>query len=137
MGISKHPSVVTMPKTEKPYPSILAFLCRKFPAISRDIWESRISEGKVLDEQGHRITLDTEYAAGFWTNNSEHPNALGSVRAGIPRDAYYASGNLGQRCVIIPSQHMVVVRMGDSVDPSGDMRGLTRLIKDVIAATDK
>jgi hypothetical protein len=82
-------------------------------------------------------TLDTDYAAGFWTNNSENPNAQGRVRAGIPRDAYYASGNLGQRCVIIPSQHMVVVRMGDSVDPSGDMRGLTRLIKEVIAATDK
>jgi hypothetical protein len=82
------------------------------------------------------VTLDTDYAAGFWTNNSEHPNAQGRVRAGIPRDAYYASGNLGQRCVIIPSQHMVVVRMGDSVDPSGDMRGLARLIKEVIAATD-
>jgi hypothetical protein len=82
-------------------------------------------------------TLDTDYAAGFWTNRSEHPNALGRVRAGIPRDAYYASGNLGQRCVIIPSQHMVVVRMGDSVDPAGDMSGLARLIKEVIAATDK
>jgi hypothetical protein len=82
-------------------------------------------------------TLDTDYAAGFWTNNSEHPNALRRVRAGMPRDAYYASGNLGQRCVIIPSQHMVVVRMGDSVDPAGDMSGLTRLIKDAIAATDK
>jgi CubicO group peptidase (beta-lactamase class C family) len=82
-------------------------------------------------------TLDTDYAAGFWTNRSEHPNAVGRVRAGIPRDAYYASGNLGQRCVIIPSQHMVVVRMGDAVDPSGDTRGLARLIKDVIAATDK
>jgi CubicO group peptidase (beta-lactamase class C family) len=82
-------------------------------------------------------TLNTDYAAGFWTDNSEHPNAVARVRAGIPRDAYYASGNLGQRCVIIPSQHMVVVRMGDSVDPTGDMRGLARLIKEVIAATDK
>jgi hypothetical protein len=83
------------------------------------------------------VTLDTDYAAGFWTNNSEHPNAKRRVSLGIPRDAYYASGNLGQRCVIIPSQHMVVVRMGDSVDPSGDMRGLAQLIKEVIAATDR
>jgi hypothetical protein len=30
---------------------------------------------------------------------------------------------------------MVVVRMGDSVDPTGDARGLARLIKEVIAAT--
>ena len=61
MGISKHPSVVTMPKTEKPYPSILTFLCRRFPAISRETWEIRISEGNVLDERGHQITPDTGY----------------------------------------------------------------------------
>jgi tRNA pseudouridine32 synthase/23S rRNA pseudouridine746 synthase len=62
MGVSKYPSVVTMPKTEKPYPCILAFLSRRFPAISRDIWEKRISTGKVLDENGQPITLETEYA---------------------------------------------------------------------------
>ncbi|GAC1450529.1 MAG: pseudouridine synthase [Desulfuromonadaceae bacterium] len=61
MGISKHPSIVTMPKAEKPYPSILAFLNRRFPAISREIWEKRISEGKVLDDNSQRITPDTEY----------------------------------------------------------------------------
>jgi CubicO group peptidase (beta-lactamase class C family) len=33
-------------------------------------------------------TLDTDYAAGFWTNRSEHPNAKGRVRLGIPRDAF-------------------------------------------------
>jgi len=61
MGISKHPSVVTMPKTERPYPSILAFLSDRFPAISREAWEERISEGKVLDEERRRITPDTDY----------------------------------------------------------------------------
>jgi tRNA pseudouridine32 synthase/23S rRNA pseudouridine746 synthase len=50
-----------MPKTEKPYPSILTFLCRRFPAISPEIWEKRIADGKVLDETSQRITLDTEY----------------------------------------------------------------------------
>ena len=58
-------------------------------------------------------TLDTDYGAGFWTNRSEHPNAKGRVRAGMPRDAFFASGTLGQRVVILPSQHMVVVRLGD------------------------
>lgn len=50
-----------MPKAEKPYPSILAFLGRRFPAISPEIWEQRISDGKVLDEKSRRITLDSEY----------------------------------------------------------------------------
>jgi CubicO group peptidase (beta-lactamase class C family) len=81
-------------------------------------------------------TLDTDYGAGFWTNRSEHPNAKGRVRAGIPRDAFFASGDLGQRIFIIPSQRMVVVRLGDSVDSTGDIRGVARLIKDVIAAVN-
>jgi CubicO group peptidase (beta-lactamase class C family) len=79
-------------------------------------------------------TLDSDYGAGFWTNRSEHPNAKGRVRLGIPRDAFFASGDLGQRIVIMPSQHLVVVRLGDSVDPTGDIRGLARLVKEVIAA---
>lgn len=78
-------------------------------------------------------TLDTDYAAGFWTNRSEHPNAKGRVRLGMPRDSFFASGDLGQRIVVMPSQHLVVVRLGDSVDPTGDIRGLGRLVKEVIA----
>lgn len=61
MGISKHSSVVTMPNAEKPYPSILTFLCKRFPGISPEIWEERITEGKVLDEDGQQITLDSGY----------------------------------------------------------------------------
>ena len=50
-------------------------------------------------------TLDTDYGAGFWTNRSEHENAKRRVRLGIPRDAFFASGDLGQRIVILPSQN--------------------------------
>jgi CubicO group peptidase (beta-lactamase class C family) len=79
-------------------------------------------------------TLDTDYGAGFWTNRSEHEHARERVRMGIPHDAFFASGDLGQRIVIIPSQRLVIVRLGDSVDPTGDMRGLGRLVKEVVAA---
>lgn len=61
MGITSYPSVVTMPKAEKPYPSILCFLSSRFPAITRDTWKKRIQEGKVLDDRGEIITLSTEY----------------------------------------------------------------------------
>jgi CubicO group peptidase (beta-lactamase class C family) len=80
-------------------------------------------------------TLDSDYGAGFWTNRSEHEHAKGRVRLGIPRDAFFASGDLGQRIVILPTQRMVIVRLADSVDPTGDIRGLGRLVKEVIAAT--
>jgi CubicO group peptidase (beta-lactamase class C family) len=82
-------------------------------------------------------TLDSDYGAGFWTNRSEHEHAKGRVRLGIPKDAFFASGDLGQRIVILPTQHLVIVRLGDSVDPTGDIRGLGRLVKEVIAATQR
>lgn len=62
MGISKHPSVVTMPQAERPYPSIIAFLSRRFPAIAPEVWETRIAEGKVLDHLFRPITPGTEYS---------------------------------------------------------------------------
>ena len=80
-------------------------------------------------------TLDSDYAAGFYTNRSNHPDARGRVALGFPRDSYFASGLLGQRIVIMPSQKLVVVRLGDSIDPTGDIKGVARLVKEVIAAT--
>jgi tRNA pseudouridine32 synthase/23S rRNA pseudouridine746 synthase len=62
MAIAKQPSVVTMPAAEKPYPSIVDFLCRTFPAISRNQWMERIRQGKVLDNQGHSINTETMYS---------------------------------------------------------------------------
>jgi len=82
-------------------------------------------------------TLESDYGAGFWTNRSENERAKNRVGLGIPRDAFFASGDLGQRIVIIPSQRLVVVRLGDSVEPGGDMRGLARLIREVIAASQR
>jgi CubicO group peptidase (beta-lactamase class C family) len=80
-------------------------------------------------------TLDTDYGAGFWTNRSDNEHAKGRVAMGIPRDAFFAFGDMGQRIVILQSQRMVIVRLGDSVDPTGDIRGLGRLVREVIAAT--
>ena len=80
-------------------------------------------------------TLDTDYGAGLWTNKSQHEHALRRVRLGIPPDALLAAGLLGQRLVIMPAQRMVIVRLGDSVEPGGDVQGVARLVKDVIAAT--
>ena len=100
-----------------------------------------VGEKRILHEDWvdfcAAATLDTDYAAGFWTNRSEHPNARGRVQLGMPRDAFFASGDLGQRVVIMPSQKLVVVRLGDSVDPTGDIRGLARLVKEVIAAVQR
>jgi CubicO group peptidase (beta-lactamase class C family) len=80
-------------------------------------------------------TLDTDYGAGFWTNRSEHERAKGRIAMGIPRDAFFAFGDMGQRIMILQSQRMVIVRLGDSVDPTGDIHGFARLVREAIAAT--
>jgi CubicO group peptidase (beta-lactamase class C family) len=82
-----------------------------------------------------RPTLDSPYGSGFWVNAGQHPDARGRVRAGMPADAYFASGLFGQRVVIVPSQRLVIVRFGITIDPPNfDIHGLTRLVADVIAA---
>jgi hypothetical protein len=73
-------------------------------------------------------TLDTDYGAGFWTNRGAHGDAQDRIDAGMPPDAFYASGNLGQRIVIAPSTGLVIVRLGLTHSSGFDMRGLLRLI---------
>ncbi len=50
-----------MPDTEKPYPTLLTFFTRRFPNISEQIWVERFTAGKVLNEEGKPVTLDTAY----------------------------------------------------------------------------
>ena len=73
--MSKYPSVVTLSEIQKPYPSLLDFLCKTFPGIPHGIWKERIHAGKVLDHLGMAITLATAYAPGkriFYFREVEH-----------------------------------------------------------------
>ena len=79
-------------------------------------------------------TLGTAYGAGWWTNRGGDPSALHRVKAGIPADAYFAVGNLGQRIAIIPSERLVVVRMARSHLPFGNMAGFETLIAKTISS---
>jgi tRNA pseudouridine32 synthase/23S rRNA pseudouridine746 synthase len=55
------PSYVFLPKCHRPYPALLDFFERRFPKIGREVWRARIEAGKVTDEQGKPVTLDTPY----------------------------------------------------------------------------
>lgn len=59
MGISKHPSTITLPQSEPPHPTVLAFLIQRFPKIPAHTWVERVNTGKVLDAKGHAITPQT------------------------------------------------------------------------------
>jgi CubicO group peptidase (beta-lactamase class C family) len=84
-----------------------------------------------------RPTLGTDYGAGFWTNRSDNERAKQRVSQGIPRDAFYAFGSLGQMVMILPTERLVAVRLGDAVDEGRELRSLGRLVGEIIAATQR
>ena len=74
------------------------------------------------------------YGAGFWTNQGDSYGAAYRIGHGWPRDAFFAKGTIGQYVIVIPSERLVIVRLG--ISPNWpDVDGVSRLVGDVIAAT--
>lgn len=82
-----------------------------------------------------RSTLGKSYGAGFWTNDGTSKYAAQRVANGFPRDGFYASGVLGQRIYIVPSEHVVIARFGYSRPPDFGIDDDVTLIDAVIRAT--
>jgi CubicO group peptidase (beta-lactamase class C family) len=72
--------------------------------------------------------------AGFWTNRGDSFGATFRRSRGWPADSFYASGTFGQYVIVVPSQRLVIVRLGIASD-RGDIAGVSRLVADVITAT--
>ena len=81
-----------------------------------------------------RATLGSDYGAGFWTNRSGAEDAQARIGAGMPADAFYASGAMGQRIYILPTQQVVIVRMGLTPDGDFGIRQDIAFIKTVLDA---
>lgn len=98
-----------------------------------------VVNGKRLLPEGWGLwssesTLGTAYGAGWWTNRGNDEAAVHRRDVGIPADAFFAFGNLGQRIAVIPSEHLVIVRMARAHMHHGDMAGFERLVVDTIAS---
>ena len=53
MSIAKRPSKVTLQAENKGWSNLLEFLVHKFPLIGKEIWISRLQQGKI-----HWLTRD-------------------------------------------------------------------------------
>jgi CubicO group peptidase (beta-lactamase class C family) len=73
--------------------------------------------------------------AGFWTNRGDSFGANFRVEHGWPRDAFFAKGTIGQYTIIIPSEQLVIVRLGRSPNWPPEADGVFDLVRDVVAAT--
>lgn len=61
MPIAKHPSKVTLPKPNRGFETVLAYLVHKFPQIAPALWHQRMAEGNVHWDDGEKITVQTPY----------------------------------------------------------------------------
>ena len=88
-------------------------------------------------DQARIPTLDAGYGRGFWLNNTHaaHPLPGHWGMPGAPAETYFGRGYLGQFVVIVPSADLVIVRLGISYRPGGDIATVGRLVGDVVAAS--
>jgi CubicO group peptidase (beta-lactamase class C family) len=90
------------------------------------VWEGErlLPEGWVEYVRRHTpLSGENSYGAGFWT--LEHSNL-----EGLPRDTFYANGFQGQYVLVVPSQDLVMVRLGASLGETG----VWQLVGDLISA---
>ena len=75
------------------------------------------------------------YGAGFWTDLGDSFGANYRIEHGMPRDAYFAKGTIGQYVVIVPSERLVIARLGRSPNWPAEADGVFQLVSEIVAAT--
>ena len=74
------------------------------------------------------------YGAGFWTQRGNSAAARARIATGMPADSFMAIGSQGQYTIVIPSQDLVIVKIGWAYTPNDDRVAAERLVKETIAA---
>ena len=102
-------------------------------ALQDGVWNGTrlLPEGWMADSTT-AIDVETEeegYGAGWWVNTMPDGSL---VEPSLPADAYFAEGHDGQWIVVVPSEDLVVVRLGFS--PEVDDVKAVDLAADLIAA---
>ncbi|WP_061962288.1 serine hydrolase domain-containing protein [Demequina flava] len=84
-------------------------------ALQDGVWndERLLPEGWIAESTTPVTTATTVeadgYASSWWSNTSADGSVVNDE---LPADAYFASGHDGQKITVVPSQDLVVVRLG-------------------------
>ena len=95
-------------------------------ALADGVWngERLLPEGWMA-ESVKAVDVDSEedgYASGWWAN--QRPDGT-LRRPGVPADAYWAIGHDGQWIVVVPSERLVIARLGFTPDADERVTELT------------
>jgi hypothetical protein len=74
------------------------------------------------------------YGAGFWTQRGNSPAARERIAAGLPAGSFMAAGSQGQYTIVLPSEDLVIVRIGWAYTPDADRTAIMRLVRETITA---
>jgi CubicO group peptidase (beta-lactamase class C family) len=94
-----------------------------------------LPEGWV--DYSSRLTPQSDrygYGAGFWTQRGNSSAGRERIAAGMPADSFMAQGSQGQYTIVIPSEDLVIVKIGTAYTPDDDIIAVERLVKETICA---
>ncbi len=74
------------------------------------------------------------YGGGFWTQRGNSAAARERIAAGMPADSSMAVGSQGQYTIVMPSQDLVIVKIGWAYTPNDDRAAVERLVRETVAA---
>ena len=61
MAISEQPSKLSLPQTNPGVATVLEYLILKFPYIDAQVWQQRITDGKVHRHDGSLVTTQSPF----------------------------------------------------------------------------
>lgn len=104
-------------------------------ALQDGVWDGdRLLPRGWIKESTTPTSVDADgqaYASGWWVN-SRPDGSL--VHSELPEDAYFAQGHDGQSITVVPSQDLVVVRLGFT--PSREDNRSVQLAADLVAGLE-
>ncbi|WP_062529583.1 serine hydrolase domain-containing protein [Demequina rhizosphaerae] len=113
---------------------------REWASIGQFVLQDGVWDGERLLPEGwmasSTLPVDTEvepgsdgYASGWWANTRADGSVIDEE---LPADTYFASGHDGQKIVVVPSEGVVIARLGFT--PAADDNRIVSMAAEVVAA---